>query len=87
MTSEGDNRTSLSSNVFFDDSNLNNNNDNNNNNNNNEDESFDSNGKEDIECKKECDNRVMKYLLENSNKPRRSKLQSDSICTHISSNY
>ncbi len=84
MTSEGDNSPSLSSNVFFDDSNLNNNNDNNNNI---EDKSFDSNGKKDTECKKDLDNRVMKYLLENSNKPHRSLLKSDSVYTHISSNY
>jgi hypothetical protein len=87
MTSEGDNRTSLTSNVFFDDSNLNNNNDNNNNNSNNEDKSFDTNNKEDVERKKELDNRVMKYLLENSNKRNRSLLKSDSVYTHISSNY
>jgi hypothetical protein len=86
MTSEGDNKTSLSSNVSFEDSNLNNNNDNNNNNNN-EDISIDSNGKEDAESIKELDNRVMKYLLENSNKRNRSLVKSDSVYTHISSNY
>jgi hypothetical protein len=90
MIPEGDNRTSFSSNIFLDESDLNNNNNNNNNddnnNNNEEKDGTESVVKEGFESKKEFANRVIKYLLESST-PNRCAPESDSFCTRISSNY